>query len=78
MPGSNPSYSLPAGNRGRNTPSRPHGNVMTDGVSYLCCSHLTRSSSWLPPPEAWPYAGGDLPFGWEPAVDANGKPYYIK
>ena len=51
---------------------------MTDGVSYLCCSHLTRSSSWLPPPEAWPYAGGDLPFGWEPAVDANGKPYYIK
>ncbi|KAK3923091.1 FERM and PDZ domain-containing protein 4, partial [Frankliniella fusca] len=40
-------------------------------------SHLTRSSSWLPPPEAWPYAGGDLPFGWEQAVDANGKPYYI-
>ncbi|XP_037083114.1 FERM and PDZ domain-containing protein 4-like isoform X2 [Pollicipes pollicipes] len=39
-------------------------------------SHMKRSSSWLPPLENWRSDGG-LPYGWETAVDQDGKSYYI-
>ncbi|KAK7869046.1 hypothetical protein R5R35_002991 [Gryllus longicercus] len=40
-------------------------------------SHLTQTSSWLPPAETWSQASGGFPYGWEPATDSDGKPYFI-
>ncbi|GBP39617.1 hypothetical protein EVAR_25440_1 [Eumeta japonica] len=40
--------------------------------------HVTRTASWLPPAEGWADAAGALPYGWEPALDSRGQPYYIK
>ncbi|CAH0388327.1 unnamed protein product [Bemisia tabaci] len=42
-------------------------------------THVTQTSSWVPPAEAWLRdISGGLPYGWEQAVDADGRPYYIK
>lgn len=41
-------------------------------------SHGNQTSSWLPPMESWDSGGQRLPYGWESAVDKDGKPYYIK
>nr|XP_018902965.1 PREDICTED: FERM and PDZ domain-containing protein 4 isoform X2 [Bemisia tabaci] len=41
-------------------------------------NHVTQTSSWVPPAEAWLRdISGGLPYGWEQAVDADGRPYYI-
>ncbi|KAG8177838.1 hypothetical protein JTE90_007605 [Oedothorax gibbosus] len=37
--------------------------------------HETKLSSWLPPVESW--EGSGLPYGWESAIDKEGKIYYI-
>ncbi|XP_054163945.1 uncharacterized protein LOC128961710 [Oppia nitens] len=41
-------------------------------------NHQTKTTSWLPPIESW-MASDDhcLPYGWESAVDKEGKPYFI-
>ena len=41
-------------------------------------SHETKISSWLPPVESWDSGGTGLPYGWEAAVDKDGKTYYVK
>lgn len=41
----------------------------------LFFSQETRTASWLPPPDVW---CSELPYGWEQAVDSEGRPYYIK
>ncbi|XP_066998729.2 uncharacterized protein [Anabrus simplex] len=43
----------------------------------FCCSHLTQTASWLPPVETWIQTSGGFPYGWEPATDSDGKPYFI-
>lgn len=48
---------------------------LTYGIVF---SHLTQTSSWLPPVEAWAETGGGFPYGWEEAADSEGKPYFIK
>jgi WW domain. len=48
---------------------------LTYGIAF---SHLTQTSSWLPPVETWAETGGGLPYGWEEATDDDGKPYFIK
>ncbi|CAG0887650.1 unnamed protein product [Cyprideis torosa] len=40
-------------------------------------SHVSGASSWIPPAENWDAALPGLPYGWECAVDKEGKPYYI-
>eukprot|EP00102_Acyrthosiphon_pisum_P019259 XP_016656469.1 PREDICTED: FERM and PDZ domain-containing protein 4 [Acyrthosiphon pisum] len=42
-------------------------------------SHVTQTASWLPPVEAWPKDPGakSLPYGWEQALDGDGRPYFI-
>jgi hypothetical protein len=45
---------------------------------FFAFSHLTQTSSWLPPAEAWTQASGGFPYGWEEATDSDGKPYFIK
>ncbi|XP_063233819.1 uncharacterized protein LOC134537383 isoform X2 [Bacillus rossius redtenbacheri] len=40
-------------------------------------NHLTKTSAWLPPAETWQKTCGSFPYGWEQAVDCNGKPYFI-
>ncbi|KAF8789631.1 FERM and PDZ domain-containing protein 4 [Argiope bruennichi] len=39
--------------------------------------HETKISSWLPPVESWDSGGTGLPYGWEAAMDKDGKTYYI-
>ncbi|GFV93743.1 FERM and PDZ domain-containing protein 4 [Trichonephila clavipes] len=39
--------------------------------------HETKISSWLPPVESWDSGGTGLPYGWEAAIDKDGKTYYI-
>ncbi|XP_042903053.1 FERM and PDZ domain-containing protein 4 isoform X2 [Parasteatoda tepidariorum] len=39
--------------------------------------HETKISSWLPPVESWDSGGAGLPYGWEQALDKEGKTYYI-
>ncbi|ELU07588.1 hypothetical protein CAPTEDRAFT_26609, partial [Capitella teleta] len=39
-------------------------------------SHHTETSQWLPPESEW-NDNKSLPYGWEEAVDAKGKQYYI-
>ncbi|XP_076319546.1 uncharacterized protein LOC143230239 isoform X2 [Tachypleus tridentatus] len=39
--------------------------------------HETKTSSWLPPVESWDPGNTCLPYGWEIAVDQDGKIYYI-
>ncbi|CAN8033169.1 unnamed protein product, partial [Ixodes persulcatus] len=40
-------------------------------------SHETRTSSWLPPVDSWSSSCTGLPYGWEAAVDKNGRSYFI-
>ncbi|XP_046406554.1 uncharacterized protein LOC124171414 isoform X2 [Ischnura elegans] len=65
-------------------------HVTTDGRVFYC-NHMTRVTSWIPPVENWPWkrrggSGGTckgsgrqapLPFGWEEAIDHQGKSYFI-
>ncbi|CAG2169071.1 unnamed protein product [Oppiella nova] len=47
-------------------------------VKTFAFSHETKTTSWLPPIESW--KGSDdqyFPYGWESAVDKDGKAYYI-
>lgn len=39
--------------------------------------HETKISSWLPPVESWDSGGTGLPYGWEAAIDKDGKTYYV-
>ncbi|XP_035225334.1 uncharacterized protein LOC118197886 isoform X2 [Stegodyphus dumicola] len=39
--------------------------------------HETKISSWLPPVESWDSGGTGLPYGWEAAIDKEGKTYYV-
>ncbi|XP_067141697.1 FERM and PDZ domain-containing protein 4 isoform X3 [Centruroides vittatus] len=39
--------------------------------------HETKMSSWLPPIESWDSGGSSLPYGWEAAIDKEGKTYFI-
>ncbi|KAK2720065.1 hypothetical protein QYM36_004094 [Artemia franciscana] len=46
--------------------------------------HVTQASSWIPPAECWDSASqssdassAQLPYGWEAALDRQGKTYYI-
>ncbi|XP_029836745.2 uncharacterized protein LOC8040054 isoform X3 [Ixodes scapularis] len=39
--------------------------------------HETRTSSWLPPVDSWSSSCTGLPYGWEAAVDKNGRSYFI-
>ncbi|XP_039287999.1 uncharacterized protein LOC111046332 isoform X3 [Nilaparvata lugens] len=50
---------------------------MTNDNRLYYCNHLTQTSSWLPPVEAWHRAATGLPYGWEQATDSDGKLYYI-
>ncbi|KAG8227528.1 hypothetical protein J437_LFUL008400 [Ladona fulva] len=59
--------------------------------AHFINSHMTRVTSWIPPVENWPWKrrGGSgssnkgsgrmapLPFGWEEAIDHQGKSYFI-
>lgn len=45
---------------------------------YFVYSHETKISSWLPPVESWDSGGTGLPYGWEAAIDKDGKTYYVK
>ncbi|CAH1119218.1 unnamed protein product [Phaedon cochleariae] len=47
-----------------------------DGRLFYC-NHVTRTSGWLPPAEAWKCGENALPYGWERALDDSGKTYYI-
>ncbi|KAK3596512.1 hypothetical protein CHS0354_021016 [Potamilus streckersoni] len=40
-------------------------------------SHKCQASSWLPPRENWDPGNTGLPFGWEAAIDKNGRNYFI-
>nr|CAD7568919.1 unnamed protein product [Timema californicum] len=40
-------------------------------------SHLTQTSSWLPPAETWVQSSSGFPYGWEQATDQDGKSYFI-
>ncbi|XP_038214247.1 uncharacterized protein LOC119834042 [Zerene cesonia] len=57
--------------------------ILTLKFHVYIFSHITRTASWLPPVESWCCrdAGtshdGELPYGWEQALDSRGKPYYI-
>lgn len=42
---------------------------------FSCFSHVTQTASWLPPIESWI---SNFPYGWEEALDHDGKPYYVK
>ncbi|XP_071443991.1 uncharacterized protein [Hetaerina americana] len=65
-------------------------HITADGRVFYC-NHMTRVTSWIPPVENWPWkrrggSGGNckgsgrqapLPFGWEEAIDHQGKSYFI-
>ena len=44
-------------------------------------SHVNQTSGWLPPIDSWETGGGgtlNLPYGWESAIDKEGRTYYVK
>ncbi|XP_022669838.1 uncharacterized protein LOC111253903 isoform X2 [Varroa destructor] len=48
---------------------------ITSNQRIYYMNHETRTTSWVPPVEAW--RDPSLPYGWERAVDAKGVDYYI-
>ncbi|XP_074593234.1 uncharacterized protein LOC141848975 isoform X2 [Brevipalpus obovatus] len=49
----------------------------TDDGRIYYWNQKTRTSSWLPPPDLWESENSDMPYGWEMAIDGNGKVYFI-
>ena len=45
---------------------------------FYIFSHLNQTSGWLPPMDSWDSGSTNLPFGWESAVDKDGRTYYVK
>ncbi len=45
---------------------------------FFVLSHVTGSSGWLPPQSSWDGGGAGLPYGWETALDKEGRTYYVK
>ncbi|XP_050521088.1 FERM and PDZ domain-containing protein 4 isoform X2 [Daktulosphaira vitifoliae] len=62
-------------NHQRSSVQRPNRN----GEIQRSISHVTQTASWLPPVEAWPKdpTAKSLPYGWEEALDGDGRPYFI-
>ena len=47
-------------------------------IFFYIFSHLNQTSGWLPPMDSWDSGSTNLPFGWESAVDKDGRTYYVK
>ena len=47
-------------------------------LNNILFSHVTGTSGWLPPQSSWDGGGTGVPFGWEAAVDKEGRTYYVK
>ncbi|KAF5288112.1 hypothetical protein FQA39_LY15499 [Lamprigera yunnana] len=47
-------------------------------VAVIEQCHVTRTSGWLPPADAWKCGEDALPYGWERGLDDSGRTYYIK
>ncbi|XP_064482269.1 uncharacterized protein LOC135395026 isoform X2 [Ornithodoros turicata] len=52
-----------------------HLDPNAERIYYL--NHETRTSSWLPPVDSWSATCTGLPYGWEAAVDKEGRSYFI-
>ena len=47
-------------------------------IFFLSFSHINQTSGWIPPMDSWDAGGTNLPFGWESAIDKDGRTYYVK
>ncbi|KAL3880268.1 hypothetical protein ACJMK2_032517 [Sinanodonta woodiana] len=51
--------------------------LIPEGGRIYYIDHKSQVSSWLPPRENWDPGNTGLPYGWEAAIDKNGRNYFI-